>query len=117
MISKITSKKYCHLEVVVWRCSAEKIFLKISQNSQENTYAGVSLLIKLQTCCPHIETSQLVCTANQLTGFYMRETGLQLYYKEIPTQVLFCEFCKVFKKHLFCKTSSNGCFWSLNLCF
>ena len=29
--------------------------------------------IKCQ-CCPHIETSQLICTANQLTGFYMRET-------------------------------------------
>ena len=25
-------------------------------------------------CCPHIETSQLICTANQLTGFYMRAT-------------------------------------------
>ena len=24
--------------------------------------------------CPHIETSQLICTANQLTGFYMRAT-------------------------------------------
>ena len=23
-------------------------------------------------CCPHIETSQLVCCENQLTGFYMR---------------------------------------------
>ena len=26
--------------------------------------------IKCQ-CCPHIETSQLICCANQLTGFYM----------------------------------------------
>ena len=25
-------------------------------------------------CFPHIETSQLICKANQLTGFYMRET-------------------------------------------
>ena len=25
-------------------------------------------------CCPYIETSQLICTANQLTGFYMRAT-------------------------------------------
>ena len=25
-------------------------------------------------CCPHIETSQLICTANQLTGFYMGAT-------------------------------------------
>ena len=30
-------------------------------------------LIKCQ-CCPHIETSQLICTANQLTGFSMRAT-------------------------------------------
>ena len=29
--------------------------------------------IKCQ-CCPHIETSQLICSAHQLTGFYMRET-------------------------------------------
>ena len=32
-------------EGVVWRCSVEKVFLKISQNSPENTcaVAGVSL--------------------------------------------------------------------------
>ena len=30
-------------------------------------------LIKWQ-CCPHIETSQFIRTANQLTGFYMRAT-------------------------------------------
>ena len=29
--------------------------------------------IKCQ-CCSHIETSQLICTTNQLTGFYMRAT-------------------------------------------
>ena len=32
-----------------------------------------SLTIKCQ-CYPHIETSQLICTANQLSGFYMRAT-------------------------------------------
>ena len=31
------------------------------------------LSIKYQ-CYPHIETSQLICTANQLTGSYMRAT-------------------------------------------
>ena len=35
-------------------------------------------------CCPHIETSQLICTANQLTGFYMRATlalnGLNIHW-------------------------------------
>ena len=25
-------------------------------------------------CCPHIQTSQLICCATQLTGFYMRAT-------------------------------------------
>ena len=29
-------------EAVVWRCSVKKLFLKISQNSQENTCARVS---------------------------------------------------------------------------
>ena len=35
-------------EAVVRRCSVKKVFLKISQNSQENTCAKVSFLIKLQ---------------------------------------------------------------------
>ena len=35
-------------EAVVQRCSVEKVFLEISQNSQENTYATVFFLIKLQ---------------------------------------------------------------------
>ena len=34
-------------EAVVWRCSAEKVFLEISQYSQEKTCARVSFLIKL----------------------------------------------------------------------
>ena len=33
---------------VVWRCSLEKMFLKISQNLQENTSARISFLIKVQ---------------------------------------------------------------------
>ena len=35
-------------EAVAQRRSVEKVFLKISQNSQENTCARVSFLIKLQ---------------------------------------------------------------------
>ena len=33
---------------VIQRCSVKKVFLEISQNSQENTCARVSFLIKLQ---------------------------------------------------------------------
>ena len=36
------------LEAVTQRCSVKKVFLEISQNSQENTFARVSFLIKLQ---------------------------------------------------------------------
>ena len=35
-------------EVVAQRCSVKRVFLKISQKSQENTCARVSFLIKLQ---------------------------------------------------------------------
>ena len=35
-----------HPEAVVWRCSVEKLFFDISQNSQENTCARVSFLVK-----------------------------------------------------------------------
>ena len=39
---------YFSLEAVVQMCSVEKVFLKILQNSQENTCARVSFSIKLQ---------------------------------------------------------------------
>ena len=35
-------------EAVIGRCSVKKVFLEILQNSQENTCAIVSFLIKLQ---------------------------------------------------------------------
>ena len=35
-------------EEVIQRCSVKKVFLEISQNSQESTCARVSFLIKLQ---------------------------------------------------------------------
>ena len=35
-------------EAVVRKCSVKKVFLEISQNSQENTCARASFLIKLK---------------------------------------------------------------------
>ena len=35
-------------KAVIRSCSINKVFLEISQNSQENTYARVSFLLKLQ---------------------------------------------------------------------
>ena len=39
-------------EAVARRCFIQKMLLKMSQNSQENTSVGVSFLIKLQTLWP-----------------------------------------------------------------
>ena len=57
------------LEAVLRSCSVKKVFLKISQNSLENTCVRNSFLIDL------------------------RVSGLQLYLKEILAQVFSCEFC------------------------
>ena len=35
-----------HIEAVVQKCSVKKVFLKLLQNSQENTCVRVSFLIK-----------------------------------------------------------------------
>ena len=37
-----------------WRCSVKKVFLKISQNSQDNTCVRVSLLMKLKASDPQL---------------------------------------------------------------
>ena len=58
-------------ETVTQRCSAKKVFLEISQNSQENICARVSLLVKLQ-----------------------RATFIK---REILAQVFSCEFFEISK--------------------
>ena len=60
-------------EAVTQRCSVKKVFLEISQNSQENTCARVSFLIKLQAS---------TCKFNK---------------KEALAEVLSCEICKISK--------------------
>ena len=45
---KIMLQKNLASEAVVQRCSVKKVFLEISQNTQENTCTRVSFLIKLQ---------------------------------------------------------------------
>ena len=60
-------------EAVARRCSVKKVFSEISKNSQENTCARVSFLIKLQA---------------EACNFIKRET---------LGQVFSCEFCKISK--------------------
>ena len=69
-----------HLEAVAQRISVKKMFLEISQNSQENNCARVSFLIKLQAC-----------------NFIKKET---------LAQVFSCEFCEISKNTFSYRTSS-----------
>ena len=63
---------YAPLEKVFFTKEALLSLTETWKNTlNQNEYGGL-ILIKCQ-CCPHIETSQLVC-ANQLTGIYMRAT-------------------------------------------
>ena len=68
------SKQLAHYsENVARKCSVKKMFLEIPQNSQENTCARVSFLIKLQAeACNFIK-------------------------KEALTQVFSCEFYENFR--------------------
>ena len=70
-------------EAVVRRCSVKKIFLNISQNSQENTCARGSFLIKLQSW------------------------NLQLFKREILAQVFSCEFCNYLRTTFLYNTSAQ----------
>ena len=67
-------------EAVVWRCSVKKMFLEILQNSQENTCAKVSFLIKLQA---------------EAFNFIKKETLIQVFS---------CEFCEISKDSFSYKT-------------
>ena len=60
---------------VLWK----KVFLKISQNSQENPCARVSFLIKN----------------------FKKLFNIKLYLKETLAQVFSCEFCEIFKNTFF----------------
>ena len=47
------------IEAVAQRCSVKMVFLEIPQNSQKNTCARVSFLIKLQEACNFIKKETL----------------------------------------------------------
>ena len=53
-------------EAVVRRCFVEKVLLEISQNSQENTRAGVSCLIKLQALAFFLLNTSGDCFCNEM---------------------------------------------------
>ena len=88
-------------KTVVWMCSVEKVFLEISQNSQENTCAKVSLLIKLQAC-------NLIKKETLTQVFFMNFAKFlrtpNFIKKETLVQVFSCDFCEYSKNTFFYRT-------------
>ena len=81
-------------KAVAQRCSVKKVFLEISQNSQENTCARVSLLKKkLWQMC-----------------FGLRPANL--WKKRLWHRCFLVNFTK-FPKTTFLQNTSGGCFWKL----
>ena len=81
-------------EAVARRSSVKKVFLEISQNSQENTCDRVSFLIKLQA---------LACN---------------FIKKEALPQVFSCEFCEISKTTFSYRTppvAASGKVFTFNL--
>ena len=92
---KVVMLNFClawlHKEAVVIRCSVKKVFLEISQNSQENTCARASFLIKLQA------------------------SGLQLYQKRDSAHSCFPVNFTKFLRHLFLQNISGRLLLKVNL--
>ena len=69
-------------EGVVKRCSVKKVFLKISQNPQENTWSRVS----------------------ESPDLKLQASAWNFISKKTLVQVFSCEFCEIFKNVLFYRT-------------
>ena len=53
------------------------MYLFVTQNCKYLVQLAMQNIALNETkcqCCPYIETSQLICSTNQLTGFYTRAT-------------------------------------------
>ena len=88
MAQELRSKATGNKEAVNRRCSVEKVFLKISQNLQENTGVRVPFFFFF---------GKVAGLSLQL--YKKRDSGLslQLYEKETLAQAFSCEFCDIFK--------------------
>ena len=75
-------------EEVFVKCSVKKVFLKMSQYLQENTFVGVSFLIKMQASC------------------------LQAYLKRDFNTCVFLRILWNFLRTLSLKNASGGCFYT-----
>ena len=90
----------------------KKVFLEISENSQENACARVSFLIKLQpSYFPVFGPNTEIYGVN--LSEYKKIRDLQLYLKRDPGTGVFLRILRNFQEHFFYGTPLDGCFWKI----
>ena len=99
-VSIITTAITIYSEAVFQKCSVKKVFLEMSQNSQENTCARVSFLIKLQALRPVFSNefceiskntfsyrTPLVAASIYLHYFCFHHCSFKLSLKHVPVNI------------------------------
>ena len=97
------------LEAIFQRCSIRKVFLKLSQNSQENTCAKQKQHFRgvLEKRCS--ENMQQICR-----GVSTPKCDFNKVAKRRCFPFFFFWLLRDFWEHLFLKNTSGGCFCTLN---
>ena len=100
-------------EAVIRRCSVKKVFLEISQNSQENTCAKVSFLIKLHAS-PHspatLSKKRLLQRCFPVNFVKFPRTSFTIEHLWwLLLQINLAEAHSRFKAHLFSFCSCDNC--------
>ena len=88
------------IEAIIQRCSVKKIFLRISQNSQESTCRGVSFSKEASVCSPHSATL-LKKRLWQVFAWEFRESFKKTFFTDHPQwlrlylHTLICNKCNL----------------------
>ena len=118
-----------------YRCSVKKVVLKTFANFTGKHLCWSLFLITLlvfrpATLLKRYRSSHQRCSIKKavlknfaiFTGkhlcrslFFIKLQALQLYQKETPTQVFFCEYCEIFKNSFFYRTALMAAPLSISL--
>ena len=92
---QVSSCKVHILHWVLWysffKFSASGFFLRLKPKRLFEKYYLISMFKTVQPSTSHIETSHLICCANQMTGFYMKCNAWLRWVKMVNLLEIFCE--------------------------
>ena len=100
------------IKTVAQRCSIKKLFFKICQNSQENTYVDLFFIkvaelrpatfLTLSWRAPLYYKNQSIDLQSKSMDWFLYDNDLRHEgLKTFATQVFSCKFCKIYKDTFF----------------